>query len=87
MDLSNLQYRLRAPNRAITSEEAVDTVQETVRQLAKATKDRRLVPAAARDRALRAVRCRYTEEFRREVSQIRNTKEIVGINCKRSGEI
>ena len=29
---------------------------------------------------MRAVRCRYTEDSRREASQISNTKVIVGIN-------
>ena len=43
-------------------------VQETERQLERATKVRRHVPEH-RDRALKVVRCRYTEEFLREDSQ------------------
>ena len=59
----------------ITSEEAVDMVQEMVRQLVRAIRDRRLVQEL-QDQALKVVRCHYTEEFQREDSQI----EILGIN-------
>ena len=58
----------KARKRAITSEEAVDTVQVTVRQPARATKARKPVQEL-QDRALKAVRCHYTEEFRREALQ------------------
>ena len=51
----------------IISEEAVAMDQETVRQLVKAIKDRKLVQAA-QDPDLKAVRCLCTEEYRREGS-------------------
>ena len=63
----------KVPSRAETSVEVVDMVQEMVRQLVRVIRVRRLV-LEHRDRALRAVRCRYTEDFRR------NSKVIVGIN-------
>ena len=65
MDLSNLKAQFRV----ITSEEAVDMVQEMVRQLVRAIRDRRLVQEL-QDQALKVVRCHYTEEFQREDSQI-----------------
>ena len=43
MDLSNLQTSMTVPNRVIISEEAVATVQETVRPQVRAIKDRKLV--------------------------------------------
>ena len=66
MDLSNLD-RQKVQNTAITSEEAVDTVQEMVRQQVKAIKDRKLVPEL-QDQALKVVRCHYTDESRKEDS-------------------
>ena len=62
MDLSNLRQ-----NRVIISEEAVDMVQETVRQPVKAIRDRKHVPAL-QDPDSKAVRCLCTEEYRREDS-------------------
>ena len=56
---------LKALSRAITSEEAADTDQEMVRQPVRDTRDTKRVPVH-RDRALRAARCPYTEDFRRE---------------------
>ena len=66
-------------NTAIISEEAVDTDLEMVRQPVKGTKVRKHVPEQ-QDRDLKVDRCHYTDVFRREVSQCRNSKEIVGIN-------
>ena len=66
MDLSNLHYA-EGSKQSETSGEVVDTVQETVRQPARDIRARRLVPER-RDRASRAARCRYTEDFRREAS-------------------
>ena len=60
--------RLKVPDRTITSAEAVDMVQEMVKQQVKATKDRKHVPEH-RDRDLKVVRCLYTDVFRREVSK------------------
>ena len=66
----------------ITSVEAVDMVQEMVKQLVKDIKDRKLVPEH-QDQVLKVVRCLYTEDFLREVSRTETTKEIVGINVER----
>ena len=55
-------------NRVITSEEAVDTVQEMARQLVRDTRARRLVPEL-QDQVLKVARCLYIEEFQREASQ------------------
>ncbi len=63
----------------IISEEAADTVPETARQPAKATKDRKPVQEL-QDLDLKAVRCLYTEEYRREDSHAETLKTIVGIN-------
>ena len=63
----------------IILEEDVDTDQETVRLPVRVIRDRRLVPEL-RDRALKAVRCHYTEDCRREVSSAETPKTIVGIN-------
>ena len=65
MDLSNL--RPADGSKQSVSEEAVAMDQETVRQLVKAIKDRKLVQAA-QDPDLKAVRCLCTEEYRREGS-------------------
>ncbi len=54
-------------------------VQVMARQLVRAIKVRKLVPAH-QDQVLKVVRCHYTDVCQREVSQNRNTKEIVGIN-------
>lgn len=51
---------------AIISEEAVDTVQATARQPVRDTRDRKPVQEHL-DPVLKAVRCRYTEDFPREV--------------------
>ena len=61
MDLSNLRPADGSKQSAV----AMD--QETVRQLVKAIKDRKLVQAA-QDPDLKAVRCLCTEEYRREGS-------------------
>ena len=55
------------------------TVQETVRPLVKDTRDRKLVPEL-QDQALKVARCLYTEDYRREVSNVLIPKTIVGIN-------
>ena len=60
--------RQKAPDRAIISEEAVDTVQEMARQLVRDTRARRLVPEL-QDQVLKVARCLYIEEFQREASQ------------------
>ena len=52
----------------MTSVEAVDTVQEMVKQLVKDIKDRKLVPEL-QDQVSKVVRCLYTEDFLREVSR------------------
>ena len=51
----------------------MDTVQETVRLLVKGHKGQK-ARSGLRDRASRVVRCRYTEDFRREASQIVTAK-------------
>ena len=51
----------------IISEEDADMVLEMVRLPERDTKDRKLVQAA-QDRDLKADRCHYTEEYRREDS-------------------
>ena len=79
MDLSNLQTCRRFQFRAIISEEAVDTVQETERQLVRDIRDRRLVPEL-RDRDLKVVRCLYTEDCLKRGFTCRNSKTIIGIN-------
>ncbi len=66
MDLSNLRPA-EGSVQAIISEEAVDMVQEMVRQPVKDIRDRRLVQEL-QDQVLKVVRCHYTEEFLREVS-------------------
>ena len=63
----------------MTSVEAVDTVQEMVKQLVKDIKDRKLVPEL-QDQVSKVVRCLYTEDFLGFKN--RNTKEIVGINVE-----
>ena len=65
MDLSNL--RPADGSKQSDSEEAVDMVQETVRQPVKAIRDRKHVPAL-QDPDSKAVRCLCTEEYRREDS-------------------
>ena len=52
----------------MTSEEAVDTVQEMVRQLVRDIKVRKLVQEL-QDQVSKVVRCHYIEESLREVSQ------------------
>ena len=54
-------------------------VQETARQPAKATKDRKPVQVR-QDLDLKVVRCLYTEEYRRRGFTNRNSKTIVAIN-------
>ena len=49
----------------VISEEGADMAQEMEKPLEKDTRDRKRVPVH-RDRALRAARCPYTEDFRRE---------------------
>ena len=56
-------------------------VQEMARQLVRDIKDRRLVPAL-RDRALKVVRCLYTDVFRREDSPTEILMDIDGNQCK-----
>ena len=73
----------QVPLRVIISEEDADTVQEMVRLLVRDIRDRRLVPEH-QDQVSKVVRCHYTEDCLREVSQCRNSKEIVGINFQRS---
>ena len=58
-------YKRQAPDTVIASAEAVDMVQVMVRQPVKDIRDRKLVPER-RDQALKADRCLYTEDCRRE---------------------
>ena len=67
MNLSNY-ILLRVPSIAIVSEEAAARLLEMVRQPARATRVRKLVPEL-RDLVSRAARCLYTDVFRREDSQ------------------
>ena len=60
----------------MTSVEAVDTVQEMVKQLVKDIKDRKLVPEL-QDQVSKVVRCLYTEDFLREVSRTEIPKKSI----------
>ena len=64
----------------IISEEAVDTVQEMVRQLVRAIRVRRLVPEL-RDRDLKVARCLYTEDCLREVSHAETPRQSSASTC------
>ncbi len=60
-------------------EEAVVTVQETVRPLVKDTKGQKARSGAPRP-GLKVARCLYTEDYLREVSLTSIVKKIVAIN-------
>ena len=68
-------YKRQVPSIAITSEEAVDMVQETAKLLVKDIKDSLLVPVT-RNRDSREVRCLYTDVFLREVSLTETPKKL-----------
>lgn len=74
MELSNLQPA-EGSSTAITSEEAVDMVQETAKPLVRDIKVRRLVQGQ-QDRALKAVRCLYTDVFLREALQTETLRKL-----------
>jgi hypothetical protein len=64
---------------AIISEEDVDTVQEMVRPQVKDIKDRKLVLVLL-DQVSKVVRCHYTEDCQREVSNaetLRQSLELI----------